>query len=153
MAKSWREKHDDHKHPVHVETLARPFGGLPSGTRIVIATPREMTEWFRSIPRGKTRSMEQLRQALANKFSADAACPLTTSIFCRIAAEHSFEQIQMGAKRAAPFWRAIDPASSLAKRLGCGPDFIYRQRAAEGVIEIRQVARERSHPGAPSRKK
>ncbi|MBM3347843.1 MAG: hypothetical protein FJY55_15320 [Betaproteobacteria bacterium] len=79
--------------------------------------------------------LEQLRAALAKTYAADGACPLTTGIFCRIAAEHAYEQFQMGAKRVAPFWRVIDPASPLARKLSCGPAFIRKQRQVEGIAD------------------
>jgi len=134
MARTWREKHDNHKRSAQIETLSKPFAGLPRGARIVIATPKEMSAYFRSVPRGKTRTMAQLRDALARRYAVDAACPMTTGIFCRIAAEFAYEQLQMGAKKVAPFWRVIDPSSPLAKKLSCGPDFIRKQRHAEGIV-------------------
>ncbi|MBM3513862.1 MAG: hypothetical protein FJX59_09115 [Alphaproteobacteria bacterium] len=63
MAKSWREKHDEHKYPPQVERLDKPYAGLLRGATIVIATPKDMSDYFRSVPRGRTRSMEQLRAA------------------------------------------------------------------------------------------
>jgi hypothetical protein len=133
MAKSWREKHDNHPHPAHIETLDKPYAGFPRGATMLIATPKEMTAYFRSVPRGKTRTMEQLRAALAKRHGADVTCPLTTGIFCRIAAEHAWERHEMGARSVAPFWRVIDPDSPLARKLTCGPEFIRKQRAAEGT--------------------
>lgn len=148
MAKSWREKHDAHPHPVRIETLDKPFGRLPPGATIVIATPKDMTAYFRSVPRGRTRAMDELRAHLAKTHGADAACPLTTGIFSRIAAEHAYEQHQMGAP-AAPFWRVIEPGSPLAKKLTCGPDFIRAQRKAEGIADV-PMARPKKSRGAKS---
>lgn len=137
MPKSWREKHDGHKHPPQIERLDKPFAGLPRGATIAIATPRDMTAYMRKIPRGKTRSMIQLRGSLARKYGADAACPLTTGIFTRIASEFAYEQLEMGAKpgEVAPFWRLVDPRSPLAKKLTCGPAFIEKMRTAEGIAD------------------
>jgi hypothetical protein len=135
MARTFIDKHDNHKHPVQVEKLDKPFAGLERGQTIVIATPKDFTAAFKRVPAGKTRPMEALRAALAKKYKADAACPLTSGIFARIAAEAALERMTAGASTSevAPFWRVIDPDSALAKRLSCGPDFIRQMRALEGA--------------------
>ena len=158
MAKSWREKHDHHAQPAHVEVLDKPFAGLPPGATIAIATPREISAYLRSIPRGKSRTMDQLRALLAKRHGADAACPLTTGIFCRIVAEVACEDLRMGVANAAPFWRLIDPNSPLAKKLSCGPEFIRQRRSAEGIVDAppkaarRAVKATRRGPGAGDRR-
>ena len=131
--KTWREKHDGHKKPAFVTRIEKKFCGYPPGTHLVVATPTEVSDFFSSVPEGETCSVEQLRATLAKSHGADAACPLTTGIFCRIAAEAAYEAVQEGEPLApvAPFWRVIDPQSKLAKKLTCGPDFIRQQREAE----------------------
>ena len=145
MAKTWREKHDGHRTEPQIERLTKRWAGLPAGATIVIASPQEISAYFRSVPRGRTRTMDQLRQTLAKRHGADGACPMTTGIFCRIAAEAALETIEMGAKRSqvAPFWRVIDPASPLAKKLSCGPDFIRKQRHSEGIEDPPRTTRAR----------
>lgn len=153
MPKTWREKHDGHKHPPQVERLDKPYAGLPRSATIVIATPKDITAYMRKIPRGKSRDMDQLRATLAKKYGADGACPLTTGIFSRIAAEFAFEQLEMGAKPSdvAPFWRLIEPNSALAKKLSCGPDFISARREEEGIAPQGQPAASK-RPSAKHRK-
>ncbi len=131
--RSWREKHDNHAKPAFVTKIDKTFCGYPPGTRLVVATPGEVSEYFRRVPRGQIRTVDQLRAKLAADHGADAACPMTTGIFCRIAAEAAFEALNAGAARSevAPFWRVIEPESPLARKLTCGPDFIRRQRDAE----------------------
>jgi hypothetical protein len=88
-----------------------------------------------SVPKGETRTVEAMRADLAKRAKADGTCPLTTGIFARIAAEVATDAMEAGKKPAqvTPFWRVIDPASPLAKKLRVGPDFIRRQRAAESA--------------------
>ena len=145
MAKSFREKHDGHKYPPKVETLDKPWAGLQKGQTIGIATPKHMSAYFQKIPRGETRTIEDLRASIAKQLKADAACPMTTGIFCRIAAEAALEEIAEGAKPAevAPFWRLIDPKSPLAKKLSCGPDFIREMRQLEGVSSTENDAKKK----------
>lgn len=76
---------------------------------------------------------------------AQAACPLTTSIFLRIATEVAWDELPAGADigTVTPFWRAVDPRSELAGKLRYGPDWIARQRAAEhGHCGCRRVERQ-----------
>ena len=131
MARSWQDKHDNHRHPAKIEIVEKPFAGLVPGQTMVIATPAEITAYFRSVRWGTTRNMQDLRAHLARKHKADVACPMTTAIFCRIASEHAFERYLAGDRRAAPFWRVVDPVGTLARKLTCGQQFIRDQRAAE----------------------
>lgn len=79
--------------------------------------------------------MPALRLALAKDRGAEATCPLTTSIFLRIAAEAAWDEMEAGAALAniTPFWRVVDPKSDLAKKLRCGPDWIAHQREMEAA--------------------
>lgn len=132
--KTWSEKF--HGAPAaHVTVLDKPFAGVPAGRRLFIATPALVEQQVLAVPRGRTLDVKVLRERLAREARADAACPLTTSIFLRIVAERALEAIAAGTKPAdvAPFWRAIDPDSSLAAKLTCGADFIRQQRALEAV--------------------
>ncbi len=146
MARSWADKHDNHRDPARLERVEKPYAGIARGTTIVIATPKEMSDYFRSVPKGETRSMDELRAALAKKHGADAACPLTTGIFCRIAAEFAYERLKAGAADAAPFWRVIDPRSPLARKLACGADFIRKRRAEEGISDAPIKSSRRKKP-------
>ncbi|MFM1807658.1 MAG: hypothetical protein RLZZ242_383, partial [Bacteroidota bacterium] len=58
-------------------------------------------------------------------------CPMTTSIFLRIVAEYNLEKMARNESEVAPFWRAIDPKSDLAKKLSCGPAFISSKKEEE----------------------
>ncbi len=104
MARTWKDKHDHHKHPAHVERLNRAYAGLPDGASIVIATPKEMSAYFRKVPRGKTRSMDDLRGALAKKHGVSA--PINERI---VALVHEVEARGAGSPKlsAEELWRAV----------------------------------------------
>jgi hypothetical protein len=108
-----------------------PFAGIPVGGRLFIASPALIDDAMHAVPRGRTLSVDQLRATLARTHFADATCPLTTGIFLRIVAERALEQRAEGAsdEEIAPFWRVIDPDSTLAQKLSCGAEFIRQQRA------------------------
>jgi hypothetical protein len=138
MAKSWKQKLAGGK-PAHVEVLTKPFGGAPEGAKMLIATPRLVDEYMRSVPPGESRSVAQMRTDLAKAYGAEIACPISTSIFARIAAEAAIEETQMGKplSEVTPFWRVIDEKSPIAKRLSCGPDLVRSRREEEATASPR----------------
>ena len=129
MPKTWKQKLDGGK-PAHVEVLQKPFGGAPPGAKMLVGTPRLVDGYMRDVPPGETRSVAEMRADLARAAGADIACPLSTSIFARIAAEAALEDMAAGKQAAevTPFWRVIDEKSPIAKKLSCGPEFIETQR-------------------------
>jgi hypothetical protein len=74
-----------------------------------------------------------MRSELAVAHGADISCPISTSIFARIAAEAALEETTLGVPlpEVTPFWRVIEEDGTVAKKLSCGPDFIRNLRAAE----------------------
>jgi hypothetical protein len=134
MAKSWAEKLNGAK-PAHVSVLEKPFAGLKAGDKIFVATPLMVRDYMKSIRRGSTKSIAGMREEFARAHNAKGACPMTSSIFARIAAEAALEEMAAGkpAAKIAPFWRLIDPKSPIAKKLSCGPSFIAKMRESEGV--------------------
>jgi hypothetical protein len=134
MPKSWKQKLDGGK-PAHVEVLNKRFGGAPEGAKMLVATPRLVDEYMRSVPKGERRTVAQMRSELAAAHQADISCPISTSIFARIAAEAALEETTAGVPLSdvTPFWRVIEEDGTVAKKLSCGPDFIRRQRAAEST--------------------
>jgi hypothetical protein len=132
MPKTWKEKYNNGRQPV-VEVLDKNFADLKAGTTMLISTPEEVDAEVRTIPKGETRSVLQIRQALAKKHNAAGTCPLTTGIFLRIVCECALEDLAAGTpkQKITPFWRAVDPNSPLAKKLSCGPDMIRSLLAEE----------------------
>ena len=132
MPKTWKQKLDGGK-PAHVETLEKAFGGASPGARMLVGTPRLVDDYMRTVPPGEARTVAEMRADLARAAGADIACPLSTSIFARIAAEAALEDLKSGksAAEVTPFWRVVDEKSPLAKKLSCGPEFIEIQRRLE----------------------
>lgn len=134
MAKSWRQKLEGGK-PAHVEVLKKRFGGAPEGAKMLVATPRLVDEYMRAVPSGDQRTVSQMRSDLAAAHGAHISCPISTSIFARIAAEAALEDAQDGVPldEVTPFWRVIEEHGTVAKKLSCGPDYIRSQRANEAM--------------------
>lgn len=130
--KSWSEKLASSK-PPQVKRLDIDFADMHAGSRMLIASPAIIDAYVRKIPKGKTRTLPEMRQDLAHEYKADQTCPLTTGIFLRIVSEAAYEKyLSTGSlKNITPFWRVVDAGTSLAKKLGCGPEFIREQRQKE----------------------
>jgi hypothetical protein len=81
----------------------------------------------------RRKSENHLAKLGASTHGADFSCPISTSIFARIAAEAALDEMEMGkpAQDVTPFWRTIEPDGPVARRLSCGPEFIAVQRAAK----------------------
>ncbi len=74
----------------------------------------------------------QLRQRLASDYRVDHACPLTTGIFLRIAAEAAEESRAAGQLRITPHWRVVRDDGSLLEKLPGGAPAQAERLAAEG---------------------
>ena len=130
MAKSWSEKFESKPHP-EVKIIEKDFWGQKAGDRMLIPSPKLIEEYLNDSVRGAQIDILQMRRDLAAAQDADFTCPMTTSIFLRIVAEYNLEKIARNESEVAPFWRAIDPKSDLAKKLSCGPAFISSKKEEE----------------------
>lgn len=132
MAKSALERLQQKKNSKKV-VLEKDFAGIKAGQLMFVATPQIVDGYMRKIPRGKTKTMPQLRTELARRHKCDASCPVSTAIFARIAAEAAIEQLDSGTPLAAitPFWRVIAPGDKIAGKLNVDPAWIKLQRELE----------------------
>ncbi len=132
--KSWTDKLQAPKEPL-VKRIEKDFADMPSGSNMLIATPKIIDEYIKQIPKGGSVSLQTMRKDLAVGFHADNTCPVTTGIFLRIVSEAAHEQIENGKRTGSvtPFWRVVDEKSSLAKKLSFDVEFIKEQRSKEGI--------------------
>ncbi len=132
MAKSWAEKLQGGQ-PAHISRMTKAMWGLKRGDKLFIATPKMVFDYMRSIRKGSTRTMGQMRASFAEAHGADGTCPMTSSIFARIAAEAALADVAAGApvEKVTPFWRLIDEKSPIARKLSCGPAFVADMRQRE----------------------
>jgi hypothetical protein len=135
--KSWRQRFAKGKTPL-TKVLDIDFAGIKRGQTMLISSPAEIAAYIDKIPEGATRSIIDMRDALAKRHHADATCPVSSAIFLRVAAEAAFEAHQEGAPldTITPFWRVIEPGSILARKLSCGDAFVTAQRVREGADAV-----------------
>ncbi|GAA4430478.1 hypothetical protein GCM10023090_31930 [Acidovorax lacteus] len=131
--KTWTEKMC--AKPPHTVVLDKAFAGVPQGARLLISSPQEIDAFVRTLPPGRSLPIQQLRRELAARHGADAACPVSTSLFLRIVAEHAFERLQAGDDicHIAPVWRVIEPDSPLMRKLSFDVRWITERRQLEGL--------------------
>lgn len=128
MKKTWLDKLNEIKEP-KIKRINIDFADIPAGSNMFIATPKLIDEYTQRIGIGKRIDIKTLRKDLAIEHNADYTCPVTTGIFMRIVAEANYEKLQNGksVEEITPFWRVIEPNSSLAKKLTFGHDFLMQQ--------------------------
>ena len=100
--------------------------------KMVIAHPLDVDALIRKAKRGRLVTQTQLRERLAKKYKVDHACPLTTGIFVRIAAEAAEEDRRAGKARITPYWRVVRDDGSLNEKFPGGPPAQARRLRAEG---------------------
>lgn len=130
--KTWKDKFVAAK-PEHIVVLEKAFAGVPAGKRLLIPSPALIDAYVREVPSGSSKTIVAMREELAAEAGADATCPVTTSMFARIAAEAALEDVSRGKQLSdiAPFWRVIGPGDAIASKLSCGIEFIETQRKVE----------------------
>ena len=131
MAKTLEEKMNHPKKPEVKLLKKRINANFPAG-RMLIATPKVIDKTVRSVKKGKTITIEELREKLARSYRADYACPLTTGIFLRVVAENAELQRSRGASRIAPYWRVLQKDNSLNPKFPGGISSQARKLRAEG---------------------
>ena len=133
--KSWLGKLNENKEP-KIKRIDIDFADIPSGSNMLIATPKIIDQYIQEIGVGKHINIKTLRKDLAIDHNADYTCPVTTGIFLRIVAEANHEKLQQGNcfEEITPFWRVIEPNSALAKKLTFGQDFLLEQIEKERAI-------------------
>jgi hypothetical protein len=125
-----------------VKVLETNFADMKAGQTMVVPTPELIQSVIETTTKGMEFSLSALRQALAERTSAEVACPVTTSIFLRklIVSEWSQHQTlptkDQGNSRKVmfPFWRVVNPKMPLYNKLDPAiQSFILAQRKNEGI--------------------
>ncbi len=128
----WNTKLQAKKLPKRVK-LDKDFAGIKAGSMLFVGTPQIIDTYVRSVPEGETRTIERMRRELARKNQCDATCPVSTAIFLRISAQAAIEQMDAGTAVTdiTPFWRVIEPQSTIATKLTIDSQWIAQMRENE----------------------
>lgn len=132
MRKSWREKLNDSKDlPRVVEIDDKMSKRWGTGT-VVIPAPIEVDEIMREVPSGKLITINQIREFLAKRHGATIGCPITTGIFCNIAARAAAEDANEGRKEITPYWWTLKSKGELNEKYPGGVEAQTGRLQAEG---------------------
>jgi len=132
----WREKMEKPQEPklVQIPPKMSQFG---KGS-MLIPTPKLIAKVVCGIGKGRLMTIGEIRRTLANEFSADVTCPLTTGIFLRIAAEAAEEDRANGRKRVTPYWRVVKENGGLNPKFPGGEPEQARHLRREGFKIIKR---------------
>lgn len=113
--------------------LEYDFGGIKAGQTMFVGTPLIVDGYIKKIPYAETRTIRGLRNEMARNNKCDASCPVSTSIFIRMVAEASIEEMNEGKQTSevAPFWRLLTSEDKITKKLPIDPQWVDRQRELE----------------------
>lgn len=132
MRKSWREKlHDSKDLPRVVAITGNMSRRWGTGT-VVIPAPVEVDEIMGQVPGGRLITINQIRESLAKKHGASIGCPITTGIFCWIAAHAAEEDAGEGKKEITPYWRTLKSKGELNEKYPGGVAAQMAHLQAEG---------------------
>lgn len=134
MPKSATERLQEEKQPKMV-VMDKDFAGIKAGQKMLVGTPQMIDAYIKKIPYGETKSIPAFRDDLARKNKCEATCPVSTSIFIRIAAEAALEALEAGSNisEITPFWRVVGPEDKIATKLNVDSEWIAHQRDSEAA--------------------
>jgi hypothetical protein len=132
QSKTWNERVAVKRYPKRV-TLDAPFAGVPAGSTLFVGTPEILQRYIEKIPAGQIRSIVRMRRDIARSHRCAAMCPVSTAIFLRLLAESAWDDIAKGKDlvQVTPFWRVIEPGSTIAKKLRVTSTWIEQRRQSE----------------------
>ncbi|MFQ5996621.1 MAG: hypothetical protein ACE5KP_03245 [Dehalococcoidales bacterium] len=130
--KSWREKLADSKDLPKVVVINEKMSQRWGTGTVVIPAPIEVDEMMRKVPRGKLITTNQIREILARKHGATIGCPITTGIFCHIAARAAEEAAAEGEKDITPYWRTLKSDGELNEKYPGGIEVQATRLQEEG---------------------
>jgi hypothetical protein len=134
VRKSWTEKLHDSKDLPRIEAINEKMQGRWGTGTMVIPAPLEVDALMRSVPRGKLTTINHIREALAKKHGATISCPITTGIFCWIAAHAADESGFAGENAIMPYWRTLKSDGALNPKFPGGVAEQSARLKSEGHI-------------------
>ena len=132
----WTEKFNK-QYKEKIKKLTINFADIKKGETMLVSSPVSIAKYIKKIPKGKKKTVNEMREALAKKAKANKTCPVSTGIFLRIAVEASLEEQSKKKlkKPKLPFWRIIDEKSTIAKKLTISKKLLKAYKSQESINE------------------
>lgn len=97
--------------------LDKDMWGAAAGSKLYISSAVEIANFIKQLPAGQPPiGLPELRTRLAAQHQADLTCPLTSSIFTRVAIDYWLEDTDR-LNGELPFERLIGPKEPIFKKL------------------------------------
>jgi hypothetical protein len=139
--KTWREKSEDDKGLPRVVEIGGKMSRRRGEGTVVIPAPREVDALMRQVPEAKLTTVNHLREILAVRHAATIACPITTDIFARIAAEVAAEDEGQGRGDITPYWKTLKAGGEVNPKYPGGREEQEERPEAEGHTVVERGAR------------
>ena len=132
----WTEKFN-RQYKEKIKKLTINFADIKKGETMLVSSPVSIAKYIKKILKGKKKTVNEMREALAKKAKANKTCPVSTGIFLRIAVEASLEEQSKKKlkKPKLPFWRIIDEKSTIAKKLTISKKLLKAYKSQESINE------------------
>ena len=132
----WTEKFN-RQYKEKIKKLTINFADIKKGETMLVSSPVSIAKYIKKITKGKKKTVNEMREALAKKAKANKTCPVSTGIFLRIAVEASLEEQSKKKlkKPKLPFWRIIDEKSTIAKKLTISKKLLKAYKSQESINE------------------
>ncbi|MGV3724849.1 MAG: hypothetical protein ACO1SX_28450 [Actinomycetota bacterium] len=134
--KTWREKLADAKGLPKVEAVSGRMSQRWGEGSVAIPAPLEIDALMRQVPEGKLTTINELREAVAEKHGATFGCPITSGIFAWIAAHAADEAAGEGETDITPYWRTLKNGGELNPKYPGGLDALKQRLEAEGQTVV-----------------
>jgi alkylated DNA nucleotide flippase Atl1 len=131
--KTWQEKLADSKGLPKIGKVTGKMTTRWGAGTMVVPAPMEVDELMRRVPKGRVTTINQIREALAQKHRVNFTCPITTGIFAWIASHAAEEAAAQGRKRITPYWRTLKSGGELNVKYPGGTAAQAARLRAEGL--------------------
>lgn len=136
--RSWVDKLFDSKDFPKIVELDENGAIHWGGHTMVIARPLDIFNLMAQVPKGKVTTIAEIRKALAKKYGADIACPLTTGIFSTIAARASVENNDPNIIPKIAYWRTLKSNGEINEKFPGEIDELSEKLISEGLEVIKK---------------
>ena len=118
VVRDWSEELNRDPKPV-VKPMPKARIGLQKGDLVLLPSARLVDDFIRTIPKGKSVSLLDMRSKLAKRYKADGTCPVYLGYRLRTVAEAVFEALDRGValRSVTPIWRVLDEKALTLKKL------------------------------------
>lgn len=139
MKKTWIEKLNAKDLPKIVNLNQDAQKKYKGAKTMVVPSPKDVYEVMSKVTKGNLITVAEIREILAQKYTTDITCPLTTGIFIWTAANASAEMTKNDSRNEIiPYWRTLKSKGELVAKYPEGLEAHKNQLEKEGFEIIQK---------------